>query len=134
MTKPPRVGICLGRSKAYLCLKFSGRSRPRLKHFLKIRPLDFYAAQWIRIQIESVFSNFVRIHTGKNIINQRKMYKIEDKIHHSDTQMTIKKIPVPLFTYSIQYILQFEKKKKCTTIFFVSNYLTFSFVTSITRT
>ena len=39
MTKPPRVGICLGRSKAYLCLKFLGRSRPRLIHFLKIRPL-----------------------------------------------------------------------------------------------
>ena len=38
MTKPPRVGICLGRSKAYLCLKFLGRSRPRLIHFLKIRP------------------------------------------------------------------------------------------------
>ena len=41
MTKPPRVGICLGRSKAYLCLKFLGRSRPRLIHFLKIRPLRF---------------------------------------------------------------------------------------------
>ena len=39
MTKPPRVGICLGRSKAYLCLKFLGRSRPRLIHFLKIHPL-----------------------------------------------------------------------------------------------
>ena len=30
------------------------------------------------------------------------MYKIEDKIHHSDTQMTIKKIPVPLFTYNLK--------------------------------
>ena len=35
ITKPPRVGICLGRTKGNSCLEILGRNRPRLIHFLK---------------------------------------------------------------------------------------------------
>ena len=45
MTKPPRVGTCLDRRKAYSCLKFLGMSRPSMKSYKAMSISKFYFAK-----------------------------------------------------------------------------------------